>query len=98
MSSRPGPEVLAAFGLGHAVVPRPLAGGQGTAWAAGDLLLKPVSNVTEAEWVGSILCDVPERGVRVSRPGEFVGWDLDGSGMVSVAQIGRNARLLGPMA
>lgn len=68
MNSPPGHEVLTAFGLRRAVVPRPLAGGQGTSWAVGDLVLKPVSNVTEAEWVGSILCDVPECGVRVSRP------------------------------
>ncbi|MGH3115917.1 MAG: TIGR02569 family protein [Gaiellales bacterium] len=67
MISRPGPEVLAAFGVPRAVS-RPLPGGQGTTWMAGDVVLKPVSSVVEAEWVGSILCYLRERGCRVSRP------------------------------
>ena len=46
----PGPEVLAAFGLAGSH-PEPLAGGQGRAWQAGSVILKPVDNQTEAEWV-----------------------------------------------
>jgi uncharacterized protein (TIGR02569 family) len=67
VNSRPSAEVLAEFGVG----PHPLhrfRGGAGRTWGVGTVVLKPVEDVVEAEWVGSILCDLPERGFRVSRP------------------------------
>jgi hypothetical protein len=39
---RPGPEVLACFGATAAPVALP--GGQGTAWRAGDIVLKPAGD------------------------------------------------------
>jgi uncharacterized protein (TIGR02569 family) len=63
----PDPDVLRAFGLaGHQ--PRLLPGGQGVAWQAGSVVLKPVANVAEAEWAAEVLADLPQRGFRVNRP------------------------------
>lgn len=58
--------VLAAFGVAE---PALLEGGQGTAWLAGDLILKPF-DVTEAEleWQAELLSSISCDGFRVARP------------------------------
>lgn len=65
--SPPDLSVLGAFGIAD-TVPTPLAGGQGTTWLAGGVVLKPISGLEEAEWVASVLHELPESGYRVSRP------------------------------
>jgi uncharacterized protein (TIGR02569 family) len=65
--SRPDSQVLAEFGVERGLLQR-LDGGQGRTWVVGDLVLKPVGDVAEAEWVGAVLSDLPERGFRLSRP------------------------------
>lgn len=67
MTSKPDPQILAAFGA-PVTEPSPLPGGQGTTWVAGDVVLKPVPDVHEAEWVADVLTAVSENGFRVSRP------------------------------
>jgi uncharacterized protein (TIGR02569 family) len=67
VESRPDSQVLAEFGAERGPLQR-LDGGQGRTWVVGDLVLKPVGDVAEAEWVGAVLCDLPERGFRLSRP------------------------------
>ncbi len=67
MDSRPNPEVLAEFGADRGFLQR-LDGGQGRTWVVGDLVLKPVGDVAEADWVAEVLRDLPERGFRLSRP------------------------------
>ncbi len=37
---RPSPAVLASFGAGAGIDPVPLPGGEGTAWRAGNMVLK----------------------------------------------------------
>lgn len=60
-------EVLDAFDVdGEDLVPLP--GGQERSWRAGDVVLKPVNDPTEAEWVAEVLSELPEAGFRVSRP------------------------------
>ena len=64
----PPPRVLAAFGV--TAEPQPLAGGQGTAWRAGDLVLKPLErsmSLEELEWQGELLDAIRCDGFRVSR-------------------------------
>jgi uncharacterized protein (TIGR02569 family) len=63
----PAADVLAAFGAPD-VAPRLLAGGQGRTFRAGPVVFKPVDDVVEAEWIGSVLHDLPEHGFRVNRP------------------------------
>ena len=67
VQSRPGSQVLAEFGVEPGLLQR-LEGGQGRTWVVGDLVVKPVGDVAEAEWVGAVLRDLPERGFRLSRP------------------------------
>jgi uncharacterized protein (TIGR02569 family) len=81
--NEPGPPpdcVLAAFGVRGPTAER-LGGGQGRAWAAGGLILKPVDDVVETVWVAELLSGLVEDGFRVNRPvrseaGEWVveGW------------------------
>jgi len=80
VDSQPNLEVLAQFGVQPGPLQR-IDGGQGRAWVAGDVVLKPVGDVAEAEWVGAVLCRLPERGFRLSRPVQsragswtFAGW------------------------
>ena len=75
----PGVEVLAGFGCGDGPLHR-YRGGEGATWRVRDVVLKPVTDVQEAEWVGSILCDLPEDGFRVSRPvpSRTGSWTLSG--------------------
>ena len=63
--SQPPPHVLAAFDV--LAEPEPLAGGQGTAWRCGDLVLKPLdASVEELEWQGRLFDSISRDGFRVS--------------------------------
>ena len=72
--------VLAAFGLAGAASAR-LPGGQGTAWRAGQVVLKPVDSVQAGRWFAGIYAALNGPGFRVPRPvralsGDWValGW------------------------
>jgi uncharacterized protein (TIGR02569 family) len=73
-------EVLAAFGLAGAVPVR-LPGGQGTAWRAGPVVLKPADSVRAGRWFAEVYDTLAGPGFRVPRPvralaGDWVtlGW------------------------
>ena len=73
-------EVLAAFGVAGAVPVR-LAGGQGTAWRAGQAVLKPADSVRAGRWFAEVYDTLSGPGFRVPRPvrsatGDWValGW------------------------
>ena len=70
----PPPSVLAAFGV--SAEPEPLAGGTGTAWRCGELVLKPLdAAVEEVEWQGALFDGVRADGFRVARLRGIVdGW------------------------
>lgn len=57
--------VLRAFGVDGPA--RPLAGGQGTSWAAGDLVLKPDESAVH-EWLADAFADVTCNGFRLAAP------------------------------
>lgn len=62
---RPPADVLRAF---RAAGPaRPLAGGQGTSWIAGDVVLKPDGGLLP-EWLAGALAGVEKAGFRVAMP------------------------------
>jgi uncharacterized protein (TIGR02569 family) len=66
---RPGPEVLATFGA--SADPVPLSGGEGTAWRAGEIVLKPAGDPQVARWMADLydsLARLPGSGFRVPRP------------------------------
>jgi uncharacterized protein (TIGR02569 family) len=72
--------VLAAFGLAGAVPVR-LSGGQGTAWRAGQVVLKPADAVQAGRWFAEVYDTLTGPGFRVPRPvrtltGDWVahGW------------------------
>jgi len=72
--------VLAAFRLAGAVPVR-LPGGQGTAWRAGRVVLKPADSVREGRWFAEVYDALTGPGFRVPRPvwaltGDWValGW------------------------
>jgi uncharacterized protein (TIGR02569 family) len=68
VATSPPAAVLAAFGVGAARLQR-LAGGQGTAWSAGGLVLKPLDMSLEAlEWQEAVLSEIAEDGFRLARP------------------------------
>ncbi len=73
-------EVLAGFGLAGAVPVR-LPGGQGTAWRAGQVVLKPADSLREGRWFAEVYDKLAGPGFRVPRPvraltGDWVarGW------------------------
>jgi len=72
---RPGPEVLASFGA--SADPVPLAGGQGTAWRAGQVVLKPAGDPQVARWTADLYRDLDpsDPGFRVPRPLRTVAGD-----------------------
>ena len=71
----PPPSVLAAFGVPGAR-PVPLGGGQGTAWLAGEVVLKPADvGREELEWQARVHSQVRCDGFRLSR----VRTAIDGS-------------------
>ncbi len=53
---RPGPEVLASFGA--SADPVPLPGGEGTAWRAGEVVLKPAGDPRVARWTADLYRDL----------------------------------------
>ena len=53
---RPGPEVLASFGA--SADPVMLPGGQGTAWRAGEVVLKPAGDPRVARWTADLYRDL----------------------------------------
>lgn len=69
MPSRPPPRsVLAAFGAARARAV-PLAGGQGTSWLTGDLVLKPADlDRAELEWQARVCSQISCDGFRLARP------------------------------
>jgi uncharacterized protein (TIGR02569 family) len=73
-------DVLAAFGLAG-VVPVRLPGGQGSAWRAGQVVLKPADSVRAGRWFADVYDELNGPGFRVPRPvramtGDWVelGW------------------------
>jgi uncharacterized protein (TIGR02569 family) len=66
--------VLAAFGVGGAVPVR-LRGGQGTAWQAGQVVLKPADSVREGRWFAEVNHALTGPGFRVPRPVRAVSGD-----------------------
>jgi uncharacterized protein (TIGR02569 family) len=79
---RPGPEVLASFGA--SADPVSLPGGEGTAWRAGEVVLKPAGDPRVARWTAGLYRDLAacrNPGFRVPRPlgtadGDWVAQDL----------------------
>jgi uncharacterized protein (TIGR02569 family) len=68
--------VLAAFGV-SGVQPLPLGGGQGTAWLAGELVLKPADlNREELCWQARIYRQIRCDGFRLARPRAAVDGSL----------------------
>lgn len=59
--------MLAAFGASGSV-PVPLTGGQGTAWRAGDIVLKPAESRRAARWTAELYSTLSGPGFRVPRP------------------------------
>ena len=83
MCAAPPHDVLDAFNIVEA--PRRLPGGQGTTYRAGEIILKPVANVVEAEWLAGLSNSIEEAGFRVARPmmsthGTWIvnGWSASG--------------------
>lgn len=63
----PPPMVLSEFGAAPAA--SPLRGGQGTAWRAGEVVLKPLDMSPAAlEWQAEVLASISSDGVRVAAP------------------------------
>jgi uncharacterized protein (TIGR02569 family) len=74
----PSREVRAAFDVGEL---RPLPGGQGATFTTGDVVLKPVLDEREAEWLAAVLEALPPSAdLRVIRPVAAVDgrWVVDG--------------------
>src|SRR5437870_13361445 len=63
--SEPSPDVLAAFAA--AGPPSPLSGGEGRAWRAADLVLKPCDDPVEWTWLAEHLPTVRTDAVRWRR-------------------------------
>ena len=67
MTTKPPSPVLAAFGIDAAHL-QPLRGGQGMAWGAGELVLKPLDMSLDAlVWQEAVLSDIAEDGFRLAR-------------------------------
>src|SRR5882762_8490279 len=60
---RPGPEVLACFGA--SADPVSLPGGEGTAWRAGEVVLKPAGDPRVARWTAGLYRDLASLGPAV---------------------------------
>jgi uncharacterized protein (TIGR02569 family) len=65
MTGRPPESVLRAFGVEEEA--RPLAGGQGSSWIAGELVLKPGGDPVH-DWLAEALVDLVTDGVRLAAP------------------------------
>jgi uncharacterized protein (TIGR02569 family) len=66
--------VLATFGAAG-IDPVPLSGGRGTAWRAGQLVLKPADSVREGRWFADVYDALSGPGFRVPRPVRAVSGD-----------------------
>lgn len=67
-AAAPAVEVLRAFGGGEAR-PRPLAGGRGLTWRAGDLVLRPHDGPAVTDWRSAVLATLPHTAeFRTPRP------------------------------
>lgn len=66
--------VLAAFGVAG-VVPVRLPGGQGTAWRAGQVVLKPADSLAAGRWFAEVYDALTGPGFRVPRPVRAVSGD-----------------------
>lgn len=77
MSDGPPAGVLRAFGVEEP--PRSLAGGQGSSWAAGELVFKPAGGPVH-EWLAEALADVSAEGFRLAAPVRTLHgtWSRDG--------------------
>lgn len=75
--NEPPKEVLDAFGLKNA--PTKLTGGQGNSYLADGVVLKPVENITEANWTAELFSTIKEDGFRVEKPIKTVSgeWVFD---------------------
>ena len=89
---RPGPAVLASFGA--SADPVSLPGGEGTAWRAGQAVLKPAGDPRVARWTADLYRDLGpltvrrDAGFRVPRPlpttaGDWVAQDPLGGAWVA---------------
>jgi uncharacterized protein (TIGR02569 family) len=68
VTTRPPASVLAAFGVDAGLL-QPLHSGQGMAWSAGELVLKPLDMTLDAlVWQEAVLSDIAEDGFRLARP------------------------------
>lgn len=79
MPDRPTPATLKAFGCDQPA--SLIAGGQGTTWRSGDVILKPLFDPEGAIWEAEILESIPKIGYRIAKPirtrtGQWVfeGW------------------------
>jgi uncharacterized protein (TIGR02569 family) len=70
---QPPQEVLDAFELKEK--PSRLEGGEGRAYASGDVVLKPIALPDEAVWIAQTLSQVAEHGFRVERPVKTIKGD-----------------------
>ncbi|HEX7471693.1 MAG TPA: TIGR02569 family protein [Candidatus Limnocylindrales bacterium] len=88
--SPPPQDVLAAFGVSGS--PTALSGGQGLAWHADDVVLKPADTSEEAlAWQARVLIEVPPEMVRVGRPERSTGGTfIVGGWSASVFCLGRH--------
>ena len=67
-------EVLVSFGVAG-IAPVRLAGGQGTAWRAGQVVLKPADSVRAGRWFAEVYDALADPGFRVPRPVRAVEGD-----------------------
>jgi uncharacterized protein (TIGR02569 family) len=73
MTHRPPDTVLRAWEVDDLV---PLVGGQGAAFRAGDLVLKPVSEPSRASWLADVLDALaPDPAIRIARPAASIDGD-----------------------
>ena len=82
--------VLAAFGLAG-VVPARLAGGQGTAWLAGSVVLKPADIERADRWNADVYDRLTGPGFRVPRPVRAVTGDWIAHGWTAWQRVSGTA-------
>jgi uncharacterized protein (TIGR02569 family) len=78
--------VLAAFGVAG-VDPVRLAGGQGTAWRAGQVVLKPAESLRAGRWFADVYDGVAGPGFRVPRPVRAVTGDWVAEGWTAAQWV-----------
>jgi uncharacterized protein (TIGR02569 family) len=79
-------EVLAAFGVAG-TEPVRLAGGQGTAWRAGQVVLKPADSLREGRWFAEVYDALSGPGFRVPRPVRAVNGDWVAQGWTAWQRV-----------